>query len=69
MLLVFCQETELYMSCTLFKREEKGKVIFRMGENESEIDLVLIKNNTSGFYKMRRHPCGVSSSFSCGRYR
>ena len=32
------------MSNTLFKREEKRKVTFRMGENETVIDFVLIKN-------------------------
>ena len=31
------------MSNTWFKREEKRKVTFRIGENETEIDLVLIK--------------------------
>ena len=31
------------MSNTWFKRKEKRKVIFRMGENETEIDFVLIK--------------------------
>ena len=30
--------------CTWFKREEKRKVTFRMGENETEIDFVSIKN-------------------------
>ena len=32
------------MSNTWFKREENMKVTFRMGENETEIDFVLIKN-------------------------
>ena len=31
------------MSSTWLKREEKRKVIFRMGENETEIDFELIK--------------------------
>ena len=31
------------MSNTWFKREEKMKVTFRIGENETEIDFVLIK--------------------------
>ena len=30
------------MTNTWFKREEKRKVTFRMGENETEIDFVLI---------------------------
>ena len=32
-----------YVLNTWFKREEKRKVTFRMGENETEIDFVLIK--------------------------
>ena len=36
-----------------FKREEKRKVAFRMGENEIEIGFVLIKKmNNGGFCKM-----------------
>ena len=31
------------MSNTCLKRDEKRKVTFRMGENETEIDFVLIK--------------------------
>ena len=31
------------MSNTWFKREEKRKVTFRMGENDKKIDFVLIK--------------------------
>ena len=31
------------MSNTWFKRERKRKVTFRMGENETKIDFVLIK--------------------------
>ena len=42
MLLVFCLEKELCVSW--FKREEKRKVTFGMGENEPEIEFVLIKN-------------------------
>ena len=44
MLLEFCLEMDLCVSNTWFKREEKRKVAFRMGENEIEIDFVLIKN-------------------------
>ena len=43
MLLEFCLEKELCVSNTLFKREEKRKVTFIIGENETEIDLVLKK--------------------------
>ena len=38
MLLEFCLDKELCASNTWFKREEKRKVTFRMGENETEID-------------------------------
>ena len=40
------------MSNIWFKVEEKRKVTFRIGENETEIDLMLIKMNTSGLCKM-----------------
>ena len=43
MLLEFCLEKELCVSDTWFKREEKRKVTLRMGEDETEIDFVLIK--------------------------
>ena len=49
MLLEFCLEKEICVSNTWFKREEKRKVIFRMGENETEIDLVLIKKELQPF--------------------
>ena len=35
MLLKFCLEKELCVSNTWLKREEKRKVTFRMGENET----------------------------------
>ena len=35
MLFEFCLEKELCVSNTLFKREEKRKVIFRIGENDT----------------------------------
>ena len=43
MLLEFSIEKELCVSNMWFKREEKRKVTFRLGENETEIDFVLIK--------------------------
>ena len=43
MLLEFCPEKGLCVSNTWPKREEKMKVTFRMGENETEIGFVLIK--------------------------
>ena len=42
-LLEFYLEKELYVSNTWFKREQKRKVTFSVGENEIEIDFVLIK--------------------------
>ena len=35
MLLKFCMEKELFVSNTWFKREEKRKVTYRIGENET----------------------------------
>ena len=49
MLFDFCLLKELFVSNTWFKREEKRKVTFRMGENETEIDFVLIKNQHRRF--------------------
>ena len=49
MLLELCLEKELCVSNTRFKREEKRKVTLRMGENETAIDLVLIKGEHSPF--------------------
>ena len=43
MLLEFCLEKELCVLNLGFKREEKGKVMFRNGENETEIYFLLIK--------------------------
>ena len=37
------------MSNTWFKRDEERKVTFGMGENETEIDLVLIKKEQRWF--------------------
>ena len=36
----FCREKELCVSNTWFKREEKRKLTFRIGENETENDCV-----------------------------
>ena len=43
MLLEFCQVKELCASNTWLKRDEKRKVTFRLGENETEIDFVLTR--------------------------
>ena len=49
MLLEFCVEKELCVSNTCFKRYERRKVTFRMGENETELDFVLIKKEHRRF--------------------
>ena len=49
MLLEFCQEKELCVSDTWFKREEMRKVTFRMGEDKTEIVFVLIKKEHGRF--------------------
>ena len=41
MLYEFCLEKELCVSNTWCEKEEKRKVIFRMGENGTKIDFVL----------------------------
>ena len=38
------------MSDTWFKIEEKRKVTFRLGENVTEIDIVLIKKETPAVF-------------------
>ena len=48
-LLEICLEKKLCVSNAWFKREEKRKVTFRMGENETEIDFVLIKEEYCHF--------------------
>ena len=43
MLLEFCLGNELCVSNTWSKREKKRKMTFRMGENETEIDMLIKK--------------------------
>ena len=57
------------MSVTWFKREEKRKVTFRMGENEAEIEIVLIKKITNIYVKCEGNPSGVSTCISGSGYR
>ena len=40
------------MSSIWLKREEKMKVTFRMGENETEINFVLIRKNTDSLFEL-----------------
>ena len=49
MLLEFCLEIELCVSNTLFKRDEKRKVTFRLGENKRKVDFVLIEKEHQRF--------------------
>ena len=49
MLLEFFMVKELCVSITWLKREEMRKVIFRIGENETEIDFVLIEKDNQWF--------------------
>ena len=51
MLLEFSLVKELCVSNTWFKREEKMKATFRMGENVTEIDFLLIKKEHRQFIK------------------
>ena len=51
MLLEYCLVNELFVSNTWFKRVEKRKVTLRVGENETEIDFVLIKKEHNTYIK------------------
>ena len=42
MLLEFCDENELCVANTWFRKGEKRKVTYSAGENEAEIDFVLV---------------------------
>ena len=52
MLPEFCLEKELFVSDTWLLREEKRLVTFRMVDNETEIDFVLMKKSTGCFCEM-----------------
>ena len=67
MLLEFYLEKELYVPNAWLKREEKIKVIFRMEEDEIEIDIVLIKKKQTVYRKCEMW--GVSACISVIRYR
>ena len=54
MFLMFCLDEVLCVSNTWFKREEKRKVTFRMGENETDTDLEFKRKNTDGAYEIGR---------------
>ena len=59
MSLEFCLDTELCVSNTWFKREEKRKVTLRMGENETEIDFVLIRKHLSALQNLKAIPMEI----------
>ena len=68
MLLVISLKKELCVSNAWFKREERRKVKFRMGENETEIDFVLIKRTPVVSTRCERNPWGVSACVCGSRY-
>ena len=51
MLLEFCLRKELCVSNTWSKREEMRMVTFRKGDNETELDFVIIKKEHRRFMK------------------
>ncbi|XP_077862555.1 uncharacterized protein LOC144344497 [Saccoglossus kowalevskii] len=51
MLLEFCDEMELCVANTWFKKEDKRKVTFSSGGNETEIDFVLVDKEKRKFLK------------------
>ena len=68
MLSEFCLLKELCVSNTWFKREQKMKVTFKIGENETEIDFVLIKNEHQRFTQNVNTIPAVSTCISGSRY-
>ena len=69
MLLRSCLEEELCVSNTWHKREEKRKVTFRMGENDTEIDCVDKEKIQTAYSKCEGNPWEVSTCLSDSRYR
>ena len=51
MLLEFCDEKELCMVNTWFKKTDKRKITFKSGNNESEIDFILVSRENRKFLK------------------
>lgn len=50
-LLEFCDEKELCVANTWFKKKEKRKVTFSAGGNETEIDFVLVSKEDRKFLR------------------
>ena len=57
------------VSNTWFKSKEKRKVTFIMGENETEIDFVLIKTEHRQFIQNVKAISGISTCISGNRYK
>ena len=51
MLLEFCDERELCVANTWFKKTDKRKITFKSGNNESEIDFILVSKENRKFVK------------------
>ena len=51
MLLEFCDQKDLCVSNTRFKKKEKRKVIYSLGDNETEIDFALVEKESIKFLK------------------
>ena len=51
MLLEFCDERELCVANTWFKKTDKRKITFKSGNNESEIDFILVSKENRKFLK------------------
>ena len=51
MLLEFCDQKDLCVSNTRFKKKEKRKVIYSSGDNETEIDFALVEKESIKFLK------------------
>ena len=51
MLLEFCDQKDLCVSNRRFKKKEKRKVIYSLGDNETEIDFALVEKESIKFLK------------------
>ena len=69
MLSQFCLEKDSCVSNTLFKRKEKRKVTFRIGENEKRIVCVHKEKTPMIYAKCEGNPLGVSTFISGRIYR
>ena len=51
MLLEFCDERELCVANTWFEKTDERKITFKSGNNESEIDFILVSKENRKFLK------------------